>query len=172
MRIGIITYHFARNYGAVLQCYALQRYLSEAGHEVEILDYVSRMQQRNNSLHHKREGLIANTALNVALLPFEAKRQRKERRFKEFLDEELCLSPRFDSRDALASYIEQRGFDVVVSGSDQVFNPHIDDFDEAFLLPFNTPCRKASFAASLGGVGSYGASRICRFAARFRYVVR
>lgn len=153
MRIGIITYHFARNYGAVLQCYALQRYLSEAGHEVEVLDYVSCMQQRNNSLHHKREGLIANTALNVALLPFEAKRRRKERRFKEFLDEELCLSPRFDSREALASYIEQQGFDVVISGSDQVFNPRIDDFDEAFLLPFDTPCRKASFAASLGGSG-------------------
>lgn len=153
MRIGIITYHFARNYGAVLQCYALQRYLTEAGHEVEVLDYVSRMQQRNNSLHHKREGLIANTALNAALLPFEAKRRRKERRFKEFLAEELCLSPRFDSREALASYIGQRGFDVVVSGSDQVFNPHIDDFDEAFLLPLDAPCRKASFAASLGGSG-------------------
>ena len=84
----------------------------------------------------------------------------------------LRLSPRFDSREALASYIEQQGFDVVISGSDQVFNPRIDDFDEAFLLPFDTPCRKASFAASLGGSEVTRASRICRYAARFRYVVR
>lgn len=151
MKIGIITYHFARNYGAVLQCYALQRYATKAGYEVEVLDYVSRAQQRNNSLHHKRNSFMANAALNAALLPFELKRRRKERRYVDFLHQELSLSPRFSTYGALGSYVANHGFDVVISGSDQVFNPHIDDFDKAFLLPFNAPCRKASFAASLGG---------------------
>lgn len=39
MKIGIITYHCADNYGAVLQCYALQEVLKKKGHEVEIIDY-------------------------------------------------------------------------------------------------------------------------------------
>ena len=32
MNIGILTFHWATNYGAVLQCYALQSYLTSIGH--------------------------------------------------------------------------------------------------------------------------------------------
>lgn len=39
MKIGILTYHYAHNYGAVLQCYALQEYLSSLGHTVKIIGY-------------------------------------------------------------------------------------------------------------------------------------
>lgn len=39
MKIGILTFHAAYNYGAVLQCYALKEYLSSLGHEVSIVDY-------------------------------------------------------------------------------------------------------------------------------------
>lgn len=39
MRIGILTFHRAHNYGAVLQCYALQSYLESLGHEVYVIDY-------------------------------------------------------------------------------------------------------------------------------------
>lgn len=150
MRIGIITYHFARNYGAILQCYALQSYLESKGHHVEVFDYMTERQERNNSLHHKRENPIKNLAVNIALLPFEAKRRSKERKFAEFESNMLALSPRLRTVDELASYVNESGFDLLISGSDQVFNPKIDDFDRAFLLPFETSARKASFAASFG----------------------
>lgn len=39
MKIGIITYHRAHNYGAVLQCYALQELLREMGYDVQVIDY-------------------------------------------------------------------------------------------------------------------------------------
>ena len=39
MRIGILTFHCAHNYGAVLQSYALQQYLLSLGYNVEIIDY-------------------------------------------------------------------------------------------------------------------------------------
>lgn len=39
MKIGILTYHRAYNYGAVLQCYALQEVLKHMGHDVYIIDY-------------------------------------------------------------------------------------------------------------------------------------
>lgn len=39
MKVGIITYHRAHNYGAVLQCYALQEIIKELGHDVTIIDY-------------------------------------------------------------------------------------------------------------------------------------
>ena len=39
MRVGILTFHCARNYGAVLQAYALQTYLEKQGHQVYVIDY-------------------------------------------------------------------------------------------------------------------------------------
>lgn len=39
MKIGIITFHRANNYGAVLQCYALQAKLQTLGYEAEVIDY-------------------------------------------------------------------------------------------------------------------------------------
>lgn len=39
MKIGILTFHRACNYGAVLQCYALQEVLRSMGHEVNVIDY-------------------------------------------------------------------------------------------------------------------------------------
>ena len=39
MRIGILTFHCAHNYGAVLQCYALQQYLHSLGHDIFVINY-------------------------------------------------------------------------------------------------------------------------------------
>ena len=39
MKIGLITYHNAQNFGAFLQCLALSSYLSDQGYDVEIVDY-------------------------------------------------------------------------------------------------------------------------------------
>lgn len=39
MKIGILTFHNAYNYGAVLQAYALQNFLIENGFSVEIINY-------------------------------------------------------------------------------------------------------------------------------------
>ena len=39
MKIGIITFHNAYNYGAVLQAFATQSYIESLGHEAEIIDY-------------------------------------------------------------------------------------------------------------------------------------
>lgn len=39
MKVGILTFHRAHNYGAVLQCYALQETLKRMGHEVQVIDY-------------------------------------------------------------------------------------------------------------------------------------
>ena len=37
--IGILTFHRASNYGAVLQAYALQKVISDLGREAVIVDY-------------------------------------------------------------------------------------------------------------------------------------
>ena len=40
MRIAIITFHDTANFGATLQCAALNRFLAQKGHEVEVINYL------------------------------------------------------------------------------------------------------------------------------------
>ena len=39
MKIGLLTFHCAHNYGAVLQCYATQEFLRSQGYDVEVINY-------------------------------------------------------------------------------------------------------------------------------------
>ena len=39
MKIAILTFHCALNYGAIMQTYGLQEYLKKIGHEVYVIDY-------------------------------------------------------------------------------------------------------------------------------------
>ena len=39
MKVGIVTFFSVPNYGAMLQAYALWKYLEGRGHEVEFIDY-------------------------------------------------------------------------------------------------------------------------------------
>lgn len=46
-KIGILTFHHVTNYGAVLQCYALQTILKNQGYEPEVINYKPRRQEDN-----------------------------------------------------------------------------------------------------------------------------
>ena len=62
MRIGIITYHFANNYGAVLQAYCLQKVLEKTGIEIEFIDYQSKLQTSNNSIFLEKKLMSSGSA--------------------------------------------------------------------------------------------------------------
>ena len=49
MKIGILNFHRALNYGAVLQCYGLQETLTALGHEVSVIDYRPRIIEKHRS---------------------------------------------------------------------------------------------------------------------------
>lgn len=40
MRISTLTFHKVNNFGAVLQAYALQTYITRLGYDSEIIDYI------------------------------------------------------------------------------------------------------------------------------------
>ena len=39
MRVGILTYHFSDNYGALFQAYALRQWFLDQGHKAEFVNY-------------------------------------------------------------------------------------------------------------------------------------
>lgn len=53
MKIGILTFHNAINYGGVLQAFALQETLKKEGFNVRIIDYQNESIMKSNKL--KRE---------------------------------------------------------------------------------------------------------------------
>lgn len=148
-KIGIITYHFARNYGAVLQCFALQTYLENNGHKVEIINYVTE-QQRNNNDYYKHGKSIKSIVVNTLLIPFMKMRKIKNQRFDQFNNDYLNLTTIINDLESLKKHIDSNNYDLIISGSDQVFNPNIEDFDKAFVLPFHIEAKKIAYAASTG----------------------
>ena len=97
MKIGIITFHRAANYGAVLQAYALQFYLTEKGNEVEIIDYRCKEIEK---VHSPFYFLYIKGAKNKIkqFLRFPV-RLNKRRIFDDFLNRKITLSIGTDKRN-------------------------------------------------------------------------
>lgn len=122
MKVGIITYHRAHNYGAVLQCYALSTMLIKLGHEVEVIDYYPAYFQSQYALFSlttfKSLSLKAKVAyLAKFILSIHIKRQRAKV-FNEFINNLPLSQRRYDS-----TIDEITGYDALIFGSDQIWNP-------------------------------------------------
>ena len=114
MKIGILTYHWSTNHGAVLQAWCLQEYLREQGHEVDIIHYKPRkldLTWMRIALHPKRWLSLGRQLAMV----------RKETALIPFRERHLHLTRRYFSVSELGPDLEK--YDVLVSGSDQVLNP-------------------------------------------------
>ena len=140
-KIGTITFHWATNYGGVLQAYALQQALLKLGEDTEIIDYVP---------FRVRAWIVLDNIKGRRFGEF-----RKERSIARFRRERLCLSKRryaFDGalKKAAADYTH------IITGSDQVWNysfvtTHGKKPKLSYFLDFaGDDVKKFSYAASFG----------------------
>ena len=149
MKVGILTFHRASNYGTALQAYATVKIIQKCGLDVEIIDYrpkyiESTLQERRLN-NEKNIKTIASILLNKGVYG----RQIKEKidRFQEFIQ----TIPVSNSVCSTVQDIQQIAgmYDVIVSGSDQLWNEKITGKDLTYFLPFAHP-RKISYASSFG----------------------
>ena len=142
-RIGILTMHRVQNYGSALQAYALQEYVSRLGYDVELIDYIF-----PNGKHKKRRPLKKRIRSLLFKWVFGLPLLRKSKRFARFYDAYYrCSALRFDNPESLMKY--DYPYDVLMTGSDQVWNPIHILADTSFFLPFahaHTP--KVAYAPS------------------------
>lgn len=141
MRIGILTFHAADNYGAVLQCRCLYEVLRSLGHEVSVIDY--RPQYLTAPYGLWKKGSLRHP---ITMLKISANLAGALRRAREF--------ERFRSRMEIAPFGEG-GFDAIIYGSDQIWNSNITGgIDPVFFAaaPFAAGTRNISYAASDGDV--------------------
>ena len=132
MRVSIITFHRAVNYGAVLQAYALQEKIRQLGNEVEIIDYRCPLIEEEVSPlagFRKKNGLVSSMKKFVF-------RIIKNRAFNKFMKKRLNLSTPYYVNDELP---ETNGkYDCYITGSDQVWNYGCSGADTSFFLDFVT----------------------------------
>lgn len=146
MKIGILTFHCAHNYGAVLQSFALQEYLKEKGHKVEIIDYrPSYLIEPYEIPSLKLKSLsILRRSLSVILL--NNSRVKRADNFNAFIKDSLNLSD--ETNDV------QKEYDLYILGSDQIWNGEITKgIDNVYWGNFikRADSKICSYAASLGG---------------------
>lgn len=152
--VGLITYHSPYNYGSVLQAYATQRaFRSLTGIEPEIIDY--RPTEGDNyyrKLYFRHQGLKAILA-DFTMLPVQGKRLKRADRFEIFIDQDLAKTPEIYKEPGDLGELADR-YDVVISGSDQIFNKHSNEMDRLgwkYIKPYTlawSNARKVSYGSS------------------------
>ena len=166
MKIGILTYWSSSdNYGQVLQCYALQRYLINQGHDAFLIKY----NPSNETIPIWRK-LINNLSFQKIVYKFSSQRRKDKQNFileqhlRDF-NQKLNVKRQFDefrheyihSTDIVYSSIDELRnsppeADAYICGSDQVWNNSLLLRNAAaWYLSFGKEnVKRFSYAASIG----------------------
>ena len=154
MKIAFITCHNIKNYGSVLQTYATQTLLENMGHEVNVIDY-RRPGTDDGEILGTRMSLSRLSRIPVVRIVFRLiltpSVNRTIRVFGGFLERYIHLTERiYRSNEELSENIPKA--DLYITGSDQVWNSHINKgIEYPYYLAF-TPenSRRIAFSASFG----------------------
>ncbi len=134
MKIGIITYQRAINYGAVFQAYGLKNYLNQLGYDVSVIDYIPDFHKNQYSfIKRPRKSLYIN--VNQYINPLS---------FARFINSNLNLK-KFKRWEELDDF-----YDIIICGSDQIWNKFITKgLDINYYLGQFNKVKKISYAASM-----------------------
>lgn len=132
-KIGITTFYNAINYGAFLQCFALQELLNEK-YDVHIIDYKNKKITKDYKLIKTN-----NIKRTLKSFFFIISNIIKKRKYSNCIRKFIKLSPIDDN------------YDVVIAGSDQIWNIELTGgVDEIFTLRKYKGIKKISYASSIG----------------------
>lgn len=144
-KVGIITFHNALNYGAILQTYALQTTLENLECTAVVLNYKNPYVSstlRKPQLHDYHNPLNYRKDMKKYRLD-----TTKAHKLSEFSAQHLHVTHSLNDID-LVPFAQD--LDLVITGSDQVWNDKITHNDDAFYLNFVEPSKRVSYAASIG----------------------
>ena len=144
-KVGILTFHRANNYGAVLQAYALQTYLETIGVNAEIVDYRSAYLEKAYRGHSLANKDIKKLLRDLSDWPI---RYLKNKAFEKYRKQYLNLSKTYLENNVIES---NNMYDYFVFGSDQIWNYNLSGKDSNYLGAFVSDKKKLnSYAASFG----------------------
>lgn len=159
MKIGILTYHRAENYGALLQAYAMRTYLQGLGHEAEFVDYWPVYHSEYFKVFSldsfKKSSVKGKLAKLGRLALMGHKLHQRKRVMLQFIHGQLDLpdQPKYENRDAVTE-----PYDAVVYGSDQIWRKQGlggVGFDDWYFGSDNVQAKKRIvYAGSMGKIAT------------------
>lgn len=166
--VNLLNFHFANNYGAVLECLALQKVLKKMGYDVRVIDYHPYyLEQFYTPYPNPFKGWYWRYKMNwdesvqkrlylsfrwmfSSFLSYRFFFYKKKLRnvFTEFYSRNLNLTRRYNSLKELRD-LYPKG-EVYICGSDQIWNPKVTSgFDPAYYLAFgNDKIKRIAYAVS------------------------
>lgn len=157
MEIGILTFHYAHNYGAVLQAYALKKILEINGNNVEIINYHNSRIEKCYPFNREKSKISKVINLkefldllshNIEILRGDITWKKQHDNFEQWINDNLRVKEEVFYLNPDLSNIKK---DVFICGSDQIWNPFLlNGFDPTYFLNFDTTARKIAYAASMG----------------------
>lgn len=161
MKIGIMTFWWSKdNYGQILQCYALQKYLRDKGHDAYIIKYNPINDYKFTPFYMKVmkafNPIKLYNFLDYKVRSFKSKYEQAKnpRNFEEFFNNHLQYSEiLYTSYNELKQNPPEA--DAYIVGSDQVWNfqdaplKKVENLVDAYFLNFgNDSLKRMSYAAS------------------------
>lgn len=152
MKVALMSFHNAANYGASMQAYALEKYLLDNGIDCEYINYVNDTRKHMysmtflvmNSLRKKKIGAAIKYAVGSPFLNL------RKARFRRFYKKYLKQTKKVYTNSQEASELNDL-YDYFIIGSDQVWALENNGGDMAFFLDFVKDNRKKiSYSSSFG----------------------
>lgn len=155
-KVGVITFHFADNFGAVLQVYALSNKIKKMGMEAEIIDFspldlkTPYLLFPNYKIMLFKKGLKYTINNILARIYYFKHNYLKIKNFEKFRKEYLNLTDKRYTNALELKNLKEK-YDYCITGSDQVWNPKFfSQSGGAYFLDFaDDTTKKISYAASI-----------------------
>lgn len=152
MKIAILTQPLGKNYGGIMQAWALQKVLRDLGHDVTTIDRQSDERPFIKKLLLPFKPLIFKV-LGRRLYPELSPEQSQYvySGMTGFIKNNMQMSQPINSTASLKEHYKSQGYDLVVVGSDQVWRPQYSPNIYNFFVDFLEEGDKSiSYAASFG----------------------
>lgn len=153
MKIAIMTQPLGKNYGGIMQAWALQQVLKRMGHEVVTID----RQPDQPGIAYRSARLAYRTAMKAigkrkAPINFEKHLPTILQHTQAFIDQHLSLSEPLYSTAQLRAHFDRENYDAVIVGSDQTWRPKYSPNIYNFFLDFleDKNIRRIAYASSFG----------------------
>ena len=171
-KIGIITFHRANNFGAVLQCYALQETLRHLGYEAEVIDYrepFTELIYNPVRWDIMKQGLTRPRLMAGYLLKVFPERYKRAKKYNAFREKYLNCSRKIKKGEDMPQDI-----DVFLIGSDQMWSLHPTGYKiepvyfGEFKIPATSNIQGYAISSNIQSLHTIGKERLSKYARNFK----
>lgn len=161
-KVGILTFHYAHNYGAVLQAYALKTKLARMGYDAKVVNYqnkyIARLYRQGTHIDYWKRDILPNRwgrLIGIARKQRHGRSewQRQWKAFEQFIGQYLMDEQLPHAGEKVlhtTDEVAQSNCDAYILGSDQIWARELTHgLDPVYFGQFASDKPKISYAASV-----------------------